>query len=147
LTPYPVTSQVIAPNQTPVPNPTPNPAPVYESTSNPAIIVPTISLMSNPMLHWIGSRTQAAAVRVGHCSEATVDQEQEGSTAVVRDAVPVSAIPPAASGMHPSHQDSKRPRPDLHPVSEQPLGVDFGSSSAKKRRKNKKKANKEADTQ
>ncbi|KAI9381734.1 hypothetical protein POPTR_014G015400v4 [Populus trichocarpa] len=102
--------------------------------------------MSNPMLHWIGSRTQAVAVRVGHCSEATVDQEQEVSTAVVRDAVPVSAIPPAASGMHPSHQDSKRPRPDLHPVSEQSLGVDFGSSSAKKRRKNKKKANKEADT-
>jgi hypothetical protein len=137
LAPHSVTSQVIAPNQTPV----------YESTSNPAIIVPTISLMSNPMLHWIGSRTQAVAVRVGHCSEATVDQEQEVSTDVVRDAVPVSAIPPAASGMHPSHQDSKRPRPDLHPVSEQPLGVDFGSSSAKKRRKNKKKANKEADTQ
>jgi len=87
------------------------------------------------------------AVKVGHCSETTVDQEQEVSTAVVRDAVPVSAIPPAASGMHPSHHDSKRPRPDLHPVSEQPLGVDFGSSSAKKRRKNKKKANKETDTQ
>ncbi|KAH8483296.1 hypothetical protein H0E87_027901 [Populus deltoides] len=86
------------------------------------------------------------AVKVGHCSETTVDQEQEVSTAVVRDAVPVSAIPPAASGMHPSHHDSKRPRPDLHPVSEQPLGVDFGSSSAKKRRKNKKKANKETDT-
>jgi DhnA family fructose-bisphosphate aldolase class Ia len=89
----------------------------------------------------------AVAVKVGHCSETTVDQEQEVSTAVVRDAVPVSAIPPAASGMHPSHHDSKRPRPDLHPVSEQPLGVDFGSSSAKKRRKNKKKANKETDTQ
>ncbi|KAI5559404.1 hypothetical protein BDE02_17G107700 [Populus trichocarpa] len=87
------------------------------------------------------------AVKVGHCSETTVDQEQEVSTAVVRDAVPVSAIPPAASGMHPSHHDSKRPRPDLHPVSEQPLVVDFGSSSAKKRRKNKKKANKETDTQ
>eukprot|EP00258_Populus_trichocarpa_P028499 XP_024444518.1 double-stranded RNA-binding protein 1 [Populus trichocarpa] len=87
------------------------------------------------------------AVKVGHCSETTVDQEQEVSTAVVRDAVPVSAIPPAASGMHPSHHDSKRPRPDLHPVSEQPLVVDFGSSSAKKRRKNKKKDNKETDTQ
>ncbi|KAL9381344.1 hypothetical protein Peur_027001 [Populus x canadensis] len=87
------------------------------------------------------------AVKVGHCSETTVNQEQEVSTAVVKDAVPVSAIPPAASGMHPSHHDSKRPRPDLHTVSEQPLGVDFGSSSAKKRRKNKKKANKETDTQ
>ncbi|XP_011021410.1 PREDICTED: uncharacterized protein LOC105123488 isoform X2 [Populus euphratica] len=87
------------------------------------------------------------AVKVGHCSETTVDQELEVSTAFVRDAVPVSAIPPAASGMHPSHHDPKRPRPDLHPVSEQPLGVDFGSSSAKKRRKNKKKANKETDTQ
>ncbi|KAJ6861434.1 double-stranded RNA-binding protein 4-like isoform X2 [Populus alba x Populus x berolinensis] len=87
------------------------------------------------------------AVKVGHCSETTVDQEQEVSTAVVRDAVPVSAIAPAASGMHPSHNVPKRPRPDPHPVSEQPLGVDFGSSSAKKRRKNKKKANKETDTQ
>ncbi|KAJ6867399.1 double-stranded RNA-binding protein 4-like isoform X1 [Populus alba x Populus x berolinensis] len=87
------------------------------------------------------------AVKVGHCSETTVDQEQEGSTGVVRDAVPVSAIAPAASGMHPSHHVPKRPRPDPHPVSEQPLGVDFGSSSAKKKRKNKKKANKETDTQ
>uniref|UniRef100_A0A6M2EYW2 DRBM domain-containing protein n=1 Tax=Populus davidiana TaxID=266767 RepID=A0A6M2EYW2_9ROSI len=87
------------------------------------------------------------AVKVGHCSETTVDQEQEVSTAVVRDAVPVSAIAPAASGMHPSHHVPKRPRPDPHPVSEQPLGVDFGSSSAKKRRKNKKQANKETDTQ
>lgn len=87
------------------------------------------------------------ALKVGHCSETTVDQEQEVSTAVVRDAVPVSAIAPAASEMHPSHHVPKRPRPDPHPVSEQPLGVDFGSSSAKKRRKNKKKANKETDTQ
>ncbi|KAG6742074.1 hypothetical protein POTOM_055360 [Populus tomentosa] len=87
------------------------------------------------------------AIKAGHCSETTVDQEQEGSTTVVRDAVPVSAIAPVASGMHPSHHVPKRPRPDPHPVSEQPLGVDFGSSSAKKRRKNKKKANKETDTQ
>ncbi|KAF9664058.1 hypothetical protein SADUNF_Sadunf17G0116800 [Salix dunnii] len=100
-------------------------------------------------------------VKVGCCSETTVDQEQEVSIAAVRDPVPASAIPPAASGMHRPHHDSKRPRLDPdpapkpipfpiafeHPVSEQPQGVDFGSSSTKKRWKNKKKANKETDTQ
>ncbi|KAG5229856.1 nuclear poly(A) polymerase [Salix suchowensis] len=48
-------------------------------------------------------------VKVGHCSETTVDQEQEVSTAAARDAVPASAIPPAASGMHRPHHDLKRP--------------------------------------
>ncbi|KAJ6411302.1 hypothetical protein OIU84_007965 [Salix udensis] len=100
-------------------------------------------------------------VKVGHCSETTVDQEQVVSTAVARDAVPASAIPPAASGMHRPHHDFKRPRLDPdpapkpipfpiafeHPVSEQPLGVDYGSSSAKKRWKDKKNANEETDTQ
>ncbi|KAB5516697.1 hypothetical protein DKX38_027345 [Salix brachista] len=99
-------------------------------------------------------------VKFGHCSETTVDQEQEVSTAVARDAVPASAIPPAASGMHRPHHDLKRPRLDPdpapkpipfpitfeHPVSEQPLGVDYGSSSAKKRWKNEKNANEETDT-
>ncbi|KAJ6340052.1 hypothetical protein OIU77_007909 [Salix suchowensis] len=105
--------------------------------------------------------TVPVGVKVGHWSETTADQEQEVSTADVRDAVPASAIPPAASGMHRPHHDFKRPRLDPdpapkpipfpiafeHPVSEQPLGVDFGFSSAKKRWKNKKKANEETDTQ
>ncbi|KAJ6752794.1 RIBONUCLEASE III [Salix koriyanagi] len=100
-------------------------------------------------------------VKVGHCSETTVDQEQVVSTAVARDAVPASAIPPAASGMHRPHHDFKRPRLDPdpapkpipfpiafeHPVSEQPLGVDYGSSPAKKRWKDNKNANEETDTQ
>ncbi|KAJ6735121.1 DOUBLE-STRANDED RNA-BINDING PROTEIN 4 [Salix purpurea] len=100
-------------------------------------------------------------VKVGHCSETTVDQEQVVSTAVARDAVPASAIPPAASGMHRPHHDFKRPRLDPdpapkpipfpiafeHPVSEQPLGADYGSSSAKKRWKDNKNANEETDTQ
>ncbi|KAJ6370905.1 hypothetical protein OIU77_001422 [Salix suchowensis] len=63
--------------------------------------------------------------------------------------------------MHRPHHDFKRPRLDPdpapkpipfpiafeHPVSEQPLGVDYGSSPAKKRWKDNKNANEETDTQ
>jgi len=55
LASHPVTSQVIAPNQMSVPDPTPNPTQVYKPTPNPATIIPTMILMSNLILQQITS--------------------------------------------------------------------------------------------
>ena len=92
------------------------------------------------------------------CSETTVSQEQEVRAAIVKYAVPKSAISPAPSGMRPPHHELKRLRPDpapepapfpiafKQPVSEEPMVIDAGSSLAKKKRKNKKKASENEQT-
>jgi hypothetical protein len=49
------------------------------------------------------------------CFETTISQEQEVRAAIVRDAIPQSAISPAASGIHPPHHEFNRLRPDPTP--------------------------------
>ncbi|KAJ6688028.1 DOUBLE-STRANDED RNA-BINDING PROTEIN 4 [Salix koriyanagi] len=119
------------------------------------------ALNRDPCL-FLGSRTLnhfkpnivPVGVKVGHCSETTVDQEQEGL-----DLVSVSLSHGGVDAFLKLQVELHSPRLDPdpkpipfpiafeHPVSEQPLGVDYGSSSAKKRWKNNKNANEETDTQ